>query len=71
MLSFYDPKQETVVAADSSSYGLGGLLMQKFNGFLKPICYASRSLTATKQRYAQIEKEALAMSWACEKFRTY
>ena len=45
--------------------------MQKFNGVFKPICYASRSLTATEQRYAQIEKEALALTWACENFRTY
>ena len=28
-------------------------------------------MTSTEQRYAQIEKEALATSWACEKFNDY
>ena len=37
----------------------------------KPIAYASRSMTATELRYAQIEKEALATTWACEKVSTY
>ena len=31
----------------------------------------ARSLSETEQRYAMIEKEALAATWACEKFRDF
>ena len=31
----------------------------------------SRALSETERRYAQIEKEALAVTWACEKFSDY
>ena len=37
----------------------------------QPICYASRALTETETRYAQIEKELLAIAWACHKFDQY
>ena len=45
--------------------------MQKSDSWWRPIAYASRSLSETERRYAQIEKEALASTWACEKFSTY
>ena len=38
---------------------------------MKPISYISRSVTPTERRYAQIEKEALAITWACERFNDY
>ena len=71
VLALYDPNALTKVSADASSYGLGAVLMQKQNSQWKPIAYASRSMNETEQRYAQIEKEALATTWACEKFSTY
>ena len=37
----------------------------------KPVVYASRALTETEGHYAQIEKEALACTWAAEKFSDY
>ena len=35
------------------------------------MAYHSRALNETEQRYAQIEKEALATTWAWERFRDY
>lgn len=61
-----------VLSADTSSkYGLGAVLKQEVNNSLHPVGYASRSLTATEQKYAQTDKEALAITWPCEKFRNY
>jgi len=71
VLTLYNPLAPTKVCADASSYGLGAVLMQKSDSQWKPVAYASRSMTETEKRYAQIEKEALATTWACEKFSTY
>ena len=71
VLALYNPEAETKVSVNTSSYGLGVVLLQQNDGNWKPVAYASRSLSDTERRYAQIEQEALASTWACEKFRYY
>ena len=67
VLALYDLEKETMVSSDASSFGLGAVLMQKQpSGEMRPVAYASRSLTETERRYTQIDKEALAITWALE-----
>ena len=68
----YNPEADTIVAADASSIGLGAVLTQKQQiGKWLPTAYALRAPTPTESRYAQIEKEALAITYACKRFQEY
>ena len=71
VLAPFDLNAETWLSTDASSYGLGAAIFQKTAKGFKPIALASRALTDTEKRYAQIEKEALAMCWAAKKFYYY
>ena len=67
VLRYYDPKIPLTLSVDASSKGLGAVTMQ--DG--QPIAYGSRALTVSQQNYAQIEKEALAAVYGCQKFHHY
>ena len=41
------------------------------DGDRKPVAFISRVLTSTGERYAQIEKQALATTWACDRLVDY
>ena len=72
VLAYYSQRASTIVSGDASSFGIGAVLMQvQEDGRRSPITYVSRALTSTEQKYSQIEKEALVMTWACEKFHCY
>lgn len=66
-LAFYDPNKELVLENDASEYGIGSAIYQEG----KPIAFASRTLTDTESRYAQIEKEMLAVTYGLTKFHHY
>ena len=67
LLKYYNPEEELTVQCDASEKGLGAALMQ--NG--QPIAFASRTLTDPETRYAQIEKEMLAVVFSLQKFDQY
>ena len=56
-----------IIQCDASDSGLGNELLQ--NGL--PVAYSSRALTSAETNYAQVEKELLAIVFACEKFDQY
>ena len=64
---FYDHANEITVHHDASQTGLGAAVLQEG----QPLAFGSRALTDTETRYAQIEKEMLAVVWSLEKFNQY
>ena len=71
-LALFNPKLQSIVSADASAYGIGAVLRQKLSDkTMRPVVYISRSMTETEQRYTQIEKEALALTWACDRLCQY
>ncbi|XP_011859382.1 PREDICTED: uncharacterized protein K02A2.6-like [Vollenhovia emeryi] len=71
-LTYYDPKKKIIVAADASSYGMGAVIMHELNdGTLKPIMHAARSFNSTEKNYPQVQREALALTFAVSKFHRY
>ena len=69
-LAQYPLNSPKMLSTDESSYGLEAVIMQKHSPdeHWRPVAYASRTLSTAEQRYAQIEREALAICWGCEKF---
>ncbi|XP_030587995.1 uncharacterized protein K02A2.6-like [Archocentrus centrarchus] len=71
VLTFFDPTRPTKISTDASKDGLGAVLLQMQEDSWQPVAYASRSMTETEQRYAQIEKETLGLVFGCGKFHSY
>ena len=67
VLTFYDVRKPATIQADASQSGLGCGLMQQG----RPVAFASRALTEAEQNYRKIEKEMLAICFACQKFHQY
>lgn len=72
LLEHFDPTKTIIVAADASSTGIGGVLLQRDSkGIERAVYHMSQSLTETQQNYSQLEKEALALVSAVERFHKF
>lgn len=67
VLAYFDNQKETVLNVDASSTGLGGVIIQEG----RPVAYGSKKLSSCETRYANIERELLAIVWGAEKFHTF
>ena len=67
VLRIFDVRKPVRISYDASPTGLEAELPQ--GGF--QVAYASRSLTEAESRYAQIEKELLAVQFSLERFNQY
>ena len=73
VLVHYDVTKPIKVYCDASPYGLGACLMHVLEGQNNKtrVAFASRTLTQAERNYAQVEREALAIVFALEKFHQY
>ena len=66
-LNYFDPQKPITLQVDASMAGLGSVLFQED----RPVAFASRALTETESRYANIEREMLAVVFGCERFHNF
>ena len=60
VLRHYDPVLPVRLACDALPTGIGAVLSHvMLDGSERPVAVASRSLTKTERKYAEIDKEAL------------
>ena len=73
VLTHYDPNlEEMVVSCDASPKGVGAVLYHIMpDGTARPVVMATRSLSHAEKNYSQIDREALALTFAVKKFHQY
>ena len=70
-LTCLDHTAPLVVHCDASNVGLGAVLSVVVEGEERVVSYASRTLKDSEQKYAPIQKEALAIIFALKQFHYY
>ena len=70
-LAYFDPTKQTRLSTDASRHGLGFVLQQLHQDKWALVHAGSRFLSDTESRYAIIELEMLAVSWAIIKCRIF
>ena len=72
LLVHYDRTHPLVLAHDASPYSLRAALSHIMNGEQEcPVAYASGTLTATEKNDSQLERKALGVVFAVQKFHNY
>ena len=71
-MAYFNPSRPIVVRVEASYHeGLSAGLFQKTASGFRPVHLISRTMTPTKKRYSQTEKDPLAIHWAKNRFSMY
>lgn len=57
VLAMPDPAKPFVIHCDASNHNIGAVLMQEYEGGLKPIAYSSHTLPHTVKSWPTYEQE--------------
>ena len=82
LIQFYDPQKPLYIECDALKQGIGCVLLQPDDNIpstlkdgiptnLRPVAYASKSLSEAEQSYANIERELLGAVFAIEIFKHF
>ncbi|UYV72010.1 K02A2.6-like [Cordylochernes scorpioides] len=71
ILVLYDTTLPLFLATDASQIGIGAVLSHVIGGQVRPIMFASRTLSGAERNYSQIEREALAIIYGVTKFHQF
>ena len=72
VLAHFDPSLPLGISCDASNVGIGAVLFHRFpDGSERPVANASKTLTDAQRKYSQIQKEALSIVFALQKFHQY
>lgn len=72
LLTHYNPNLEIIISSDASNKGIGACIQHKMtDNSIRPIAYASRTYQPAEKNYSQIEKEALSIIFAVQKFHKF
>jgi hypothetical protein len=71
VLAVHDHKKDNYVYTDASDLAYGAVLMQKYDGKLRPVCFLSHKLDSAQRNYGVGDKEFCAIKHAALKWGHY
>ena len=82
LIQFYDPHKPLFIECDASKQGISGVMLQPDDNIpadvnhgippnLRPVAYASKSLSEAEQNYANTERELLGFVFSLETFKHF